>query len=55
MVHEYKDKKMKGKTKNTMQTEQLAIVLSVLLRCMNSDYPFGIFKLFSLREEVLDP
>jgi hypothetical protein len=26
----------------------LATVLSVLLRCMNSDYPFGIFKLFLL-------
>ena len=24
----------------------LAIVLSVLLRCADSDYPFGIFKLF---------
>jgi len=24
----------------------LAIVLSVLLRFMDSDYPFGIFKLF---------
>jgi hypothetical protein len=24
----------------------LAIVLSDLLRCMDSDYPFGIFKLF---------
>ena len=25
----------------------LVIVLSVLLRCMDSDYPFGIFKLLS--------
>ena len=25
----------------------LAIVLSVLLRCADSDYPFGIFKLFT--------
>jgi len=32
----------------------LASVLSVLLRYMDSDYPFGIFKLFlySMRDEA---
>ena len=29
-----------------MKTHFLAIVLSVLLRYTDSDYPFGIFKLF---------
>jgi hypothetical protein len=29
----------------------LAIVLSVLLRFTDSDYPFGIFKLFLLRND----
>ena len=31
----------------------LAIVLSVLLRYMDSDYPFGIFKLFSQSSPLL--
>ena len=31
----------------------LAIVLSVLLRFTNSDYPFGIFKLFWLHQVTL--
>jgi hypothetical protein len=32
----------------------LAIVLSVLLRFTDSDYPFGIFKLFLLKPEMPD-
>ena len=31
----------------------LAIVLSVLLRFMDSDYPFGIFKLFLRQAQVV--
>jgi hypothetical protein len=31
----------------------LAIVLSVLLRFRDSDYPFGIFKLFSRHHDFL--
>jgi hypothetical protein len=33
----------------------LAIALSVLLRYMDSDYPFGIFKLFFCRVSVAQP
>jgi hypothetical protein len=33
----------------------LAIVLSVLLRYMDSDYPFGIFKLFNNISKTKDP
>ena len=31
----------------------LAIVLSVLLRLTDSDYPFGIFKLFLSKNDIL--
>jgi hypothetical protein len=50
-----KDRQYNGTEKKELVLFLLAIVLSVLLRYMDSDYPFGIFKFFFCRVSVAQP